>query len=119
MNDFIKGWASVCLGSVVGAVLGAASFFAIEALMPQEASADIGLFGSPSHQCSEPFDRSNQFAIDQFRDGIEDFVSDQEKAIEVHADAADAAINDWNDLRRGCSDSIALRLLTRCQNPQT
>ena len=39
MKDFIKGWASVCLGSVAGAALGAASFFAIEALMPQPADA--------------------------------------------------------------------------------
>ena len=97
MNDFTKGWASVCFGSLAGAALGAASFFAVEALMPHEASADIGPFGSPSHQCSEPYDRSNQFAIDQFRDCIEDFVSDQKKAIEVHSDAADTAIDDWND----------------------
>ena len=39
MNNFIKGWGSVCLGSVAAAGLGAASFFAIEALMPQPADA--------------------------------------------------------------------------------
>ena len=39
MNDFIKGWGHVCLGSLAGAALGAACFFAIEALMPQPADA--------------------------------------------------------------------------------
>lgn len=41
MKDFTKGWPSVCLGSVAGAALGAASFFAIEALMPQGAAAGV------------------------------------------------------------------------------
>ena len=36
MNDLIKGWASVCLGSFAGAALGAASFFAIDALMLEQ-----------------------------------------------------------------------------------
>ena len=39
MNDFIKGWGSVCLGSVAAAGLGAASFFAVEALVPHPADA--------------------------------------------------------------------------------
>lgn len=43
MNDLMKGWASVCLGSLAGAGLGAASFFAIEALMPQQVSASAFL----------------------------------------------------------------------------
>ena len=34
MNDLMKGWTRVCLGSLAGAVLGATSFFAVEALMP-------------------------------------------------------------------------------------
>ena len=39
MNDFIKGLGRVCLGSIAGAGLGAASFFAIEALAPPQGSA--------------------------------------------------------------------------------
>ena len=39
MKDFIKEWGRVCLGSVAGAALGAASFFAVEALMPQVSRA--------------------------------------------------------------------------------
>ena len=39
MNDCIKGWASVCVGSVAGAALRATSFSAIEALMPQPVDA--------------------------------------------------------------------------------
>lgn len=39
MNDLIKRWGRVCLGSVAGAALGAASFVAVEALMPQVSTA--------------------------------------------------------------------------------
>ena len=39
MKDFIKEWGRVCLGSVAAAGLGAASFFAVEALIPQAADA--------------------------------------------------------------------------------
>ena len=41
MKDFIKGWGRVCLGSVAAAGLGAASFFAVEALMPEAANAQV------------------------------------------------------------------------------
>lgn len=41
MNDLMKGWGRVCLGSVAGAALGAASFFAVDALVPQSANASI------------------------------------------------------------------------------
>jgi len=39
MNDLMKGWRRVCLGSVAGAALSAASFFAVEALGPHPADA--------------------------------------------------------------------------------
>ncbi|AII48640.1 hypothetical protein KR52_05725 [Synechococcus sp. KORDI-52] len=39
MNDFINGWSSVCLDAVACVVLGAASFFAVEALMPRQGNA--------------------------------------------------------------------------------
>ena len=39
MNDFSKGLGSVCLGTLAGAGLGAASFFAVEAVLPKHAAA--------------------------------------------------------------------------------
>ena len=39
MNDLLKGWASVCLGSLAGAGLGAASFLTIEVQIPQSVEA--------------------------------------------------------------------------------
>lgn len=98
MNDFVKGWASVCLGSLAGAALGAASFFAVEALMPPQAAADSW---GVSHSCSKPWDRSNKWSVDSYRDCIEDFVDEQKSAIKRHADAADEAIDDWNSFAQG------------------
>ena len=102
MNDLMKGWASICFGSLAGAGLGAASFFAIEALIPQQAAAHSCLWGGcPSHSCSEPWDKSNQWDIDSFKSCIEDFVDEQKAAIKRHAAAADEAIEDWNSFARG------------------
>ena len=39
MNDFFKGLGHVCLGTLAGAGLGAASFFAIEAVLPKQSNA--------------------------------------------------------------------------------
>ena len=39
MNDFLRGSGCVCLGTLAGAGLGAASFFAIEAVLPTQADA--------------------------------------------------------------------------------
>ena len=39
MNDFFGGLGRVCLGTLAGAGLGAASFFAIEAVLPKQADA--------------------------------------------------------------------------------
>jgi len=50
MKDVTKGWDRVCLGSVAGAALGAALFFAIEALMPQQASAEAGAGRPPQEE---------------------------------------------------------------------
>jgi len=41
MNDLIKGWGRVCLGSFAGAVLGAVSFVTVKALIPRLASAIV------------------------------------------------------------------------------
>ena len=98
MNELMKGWGRVCLGSVAGAGLGAASFFAIEALAPQQAVADSW---GVSHGCSEPYDRRDEWSVDSYRDCIEDFVDEQKSAIKRHADAADEAIDDWNSFAKG------------------
>ena len=97
MNDLFRGLGRVCLGSLAGAGLGAASFFAVEALMPPQATADWGV----SHGCSKPWDKSDEWAIDTFKSCIENFVDEQQAAIKRHADAADEAINDWNSFARG------------------
>ena len=47
MNDFFRGLGSVCLGTLAGAGLGAASFFAIEAVLPKQADA------APAHTVSK------------------------------------------------------------------
>ena len=39
MNDVFRGFGLVCLGTLAGAGLGAASFFAIEAALPKQADA--------------------------------------------------------------------------------
>ena len=43
MNDLMKGWGRVRLGSLAGAALGAASFLAVEALMPHTAAANTNV----------------------------------------------------------------------------
>ena len=39
MYTLIKGWGHVCIGSLVGAGLGAVAFFTVESLMPPPSSA--------------------------------------------------------------------------------
>jgi len=68
MNDFIKAWASVCLGSAAGAGLGAASFFAVDALMPASGSAET-LYRTPytdpySNKPIYPDSSGNQYRHD-------------------------------------------------------
>ena len=45
MNNLVKGWDCVCFGSRVGAALGVASFFAVEALAPSGASDTPAVIG--------------------------------------------------------------------------
>lgn len=45
MNNLMKGWGRVCLGSLAGAVLGATSFFAIEAVAPSGSTANPAAIG--------------------------------------------------------------------------
>ena len=40
MKNQMKEWGRVCLGSVAGAALGAATFFAVDALAPQSSFAN-------------------------------------------------------------------------------
>ena len=40
MNDLVQRWGHVCLDFLAGAALSAATFFAIEPLMPPQAEAD-------------------------------------------------------------------------------
>ena len=49
MIDFLRGLGSVCLGTLAGAGLGAASFFAIEAVLPKHADA------TPAHTVAKTF----------------------------------------------------------------
>ena len=51
MNDFFRGLGRVCLGTFAGAGLGAASFFAIEAVLPKQADA------APVHTVAKPLKR--------------------------------------------------------------
>lgn len=98
MNDLVPSWGHVYLGSLAGAALGAAAFFAIEPLMPPQAKADSwGL----SHSCSKPWNRSNEWTIDSYRDCIEDFVDEQKEAIQRHSNTASDAIDDWNSFAKG------------------
>ena len=48
MNAFFKGLAGICLGTLTGAGLSAASFFAAEALLPKQADA------APAHTVTPP-----------------------------------------------------------------
>lgn len=98
MNDFIKGWGSAGLDAIACVVLGAASFFAVEALAPKQASANLR---TPSHSCNRPYDRTSEYAVDSFKDCIEDFVDEQKRAINRHSKAASAAVDDWNSFARG------------------
>ena len=45
MNNLVKGWDRVCFGSRVGAALGVASFFAVEAFAPSGASDTPAVIG--------------------------------------------------------------------------
>ena len=56
---------------------------------------------SPGHSCSEPYDRSDEWDVESFKDCIEDFVDEQNSAIRRHRQAANDAIDDWNSFARG------------------
>lgn len=60
----------------------------------------------PSPSCmkpSKPYQFTSQWEIDSFKDDVDryrrcikDFVAEQERAIEVHRNAASSAIDQWN-----------------------
>lgn len=70
---------------------------------PQVASADSY---PPSHSCSKPikpYKFNGEWEVQSFNDDvtrykrcINDFVEEQEQAIENHRQAASSAIDDWN-----------------------
>lgn len=60
----------------------------------------------PSHPCRKPikpYEFKDEWEIESFKDDvdrykrcIEDFVEEQEEAIEAHQNAASEAVDDWN-----------------------
>jgi len=54
-----------------------------------------------SNSCSRPYDRSSEYAVDSYKDCIEDFVAEQRKAINNHQKAANNAIEEWNSFASG------------------
>ena len=65
---------------------------------------------APSHYCSKPYkpyqfnseiDIQNfQYAVQRYKDCINDFVEEQDRAIRNHQQAAQSAIEDWNSFVR-------------------
>lgn len=61
----------------------------------------------PSHNCTKPYKPyqfNNQWEVDSFNDDvrrykqcINDFVREQNDAMQAHQDAAEEAVDDWND----------------------
>ena len=51
---------------------------------------------SPSHSCSEPWDKSDRYDVENFKECIEDFVDEMNDQASEHIEAANDAINDWN-----------------------
>lgn len=64
----------------------------------------------PSHSCRKPykpFSFSNQWEVDSFNDDvrqyrkcIEEFIEEQQEAIDNHRQAAEEAIDDWESFVR-------------------
>lgn len=61
---------------------------------------------SPSHSCSKPYkpyEFTSQYQLDSFNDEVEDykrcindFIDEQNDAVQTHQDAAEVAIDEWN-----------------------
>ena len=56
---------------------------------------------SPSHNCSEPWDRNDQYDVESFKECIEDFVDEMQDQASEHIEAANDAVSDWNDFANG------------------
>jgi len=78
----------------------------VSSLVLLAGSAQADIF-APSHSCSKPY-KPHQFNSDwevrQFQDDVEDykrcigdFVEEQEDAIRKHQEAAQEAIDEWNN----------------------
>ena len=50
---------------------------------------------SQSHSCSEPWDRSDRYEVDNFKKCIPDFVDAMNDQASEHIEAANNAIYDW------------------------
>lgn len=62
---------------------------------------------APSHDCSKPYvpyQFDSEWELDNFKSEVEDykrclsdFVEEQEEAIQAHSEAAEEAIDEWNN----------------------
>ena len=83
------------------------SIFAIGILLSVFSTTTFADMFQPSHSCStpyKPYQFNNQYEVDSFNDDvssyqqcINDFVEEQNDAVRNHAEAAEQAINDWNN----------------------
>lgn len=74
------------------------------ALHLQNVSADIF---NPSHSCSKPYKPykfNSEWEVESFKNDVErykscisDFVEEQNNAVRYHSDAAEEAIEEWNN----------------------
>ena len=58
-------------------------------------------YRSPSHSCSEPWDRRDRYDVENFKVCIEDFVDGMQDQASEHIEAANDAVSDWNSFTNG------------------
>ena len=75
-------------------------FLLISILLLLNPSAQSDYF-SPSHSCSEPWDRNDQYEVENFKECIEDFVDEMQDQSSEHIEAANDAVSDWNSFANG------------------
>ena len=56
---------------------------------------------TPTNPCSKPWDKSDSYAIDSYKNCIESFVDKMSREANTHRNAANNAIQDWNSFARG------------------
>ncbi|MGR5382331.1 hypothetical protein [Vibrio harveyi] len=85
----------------------AKSLVALSTLLSIFSTTALADMFQPSHSCSKPYKPyqfNSQYEVDSFNDDvrryqqcINDFVEEQNDAVRNHAEAAEQAINDWNN----------------------